>query len=183
MPKKRWGVLLIVLGGLLLGGQTARGQENSSYNGKIAALMQHYFNIQRALSKDSLQGVAKNARALVKQAQEIRLLVADRIPAAAKRKLQYIKKSAGALRGGDITAIRRNFKILSEELIEFMEMVGVPDSLKSTSLYVFYCPQADGRWIQPDPELANPFYGKLMLKSGHLEGPLQGKVTAAYNGL
>ncbi len=182
MKGKRWVVLVVLFGGLLTAGPSW-GQRSSSYNSKMAALMQHYFEVQRALANDSLAGVAENGRLLVKQAQAIRILVADRMPAGAKRKLQHIKRSAGGMGGEDILVVRQNFKLLSQFLVEFMEMVGLPDSLKSTPLYVFYCPIADGSWLQADTNLANPFYGKLMLKSGYLEGKLRSKVTSAYNGL
>ncbi len=182
MRGKHWVVLVVLWGGLLSAGPSW-GQESSNYNSKIAVLMQHYLKIQKSLANDSLEGVAKNGQRLVKQAQEIRILVADRMPTGAKRKLQHIKRSAGGLGDTEILVVRRNFKLLSQFLVEFLEMVGVPNSLKSTPLYVFYCPIANGCWLQADIKLANPFYGELMLRSGYLEGKLQSKVTAAYNGL
>lgn len=181
MSGKRWMCLAVFLGGMLVAG-TSWGQESQNYNGKMFLLLQRYFDIQKSLSNDSLDGVKENAHNIVQLIKGIRLLVADKLPPGGKKKLEQIKRGAGGVGNDDILVARQYFKLLSGVIIEYLEIVGLPDSLKNTPLYVYYCPMFEANWMQKDRNLKNPFYGSIMLKYGQLEGNLQSRVTSAFNG-
>ncbi len=180
MKKQTSLVLGMVLGCMLISG-TSWGQ-SSTYNGKMALLLEPYFNIQKSLANDSIEGVAQNAQRFARLIQGIGLLVADKLPPGGKNKLIQLKRAAGGMRSKDILVVRQYFKILSRTFIEYLEMVGLPKSIKDTPIYVFHCPMSDAYWMQTQRELFNPFYGSLMLKSGQFEWKLQTKVSSAYNG-
>ncbi|MBI5788374.1 MAG: DUF3347 domain-containing protein [Candidatus Schekmanbacteria bacterium] len=186
MRGKCRGALLILLGNLLVISSvcmvTALELDNNTYNGKMPQLLRTYFEIQALMAKDSTEGLAAKAQIFGKLTHEIRYLVADKLPPEAARKLEQIKKNARGLADNDLSEARKSFKIVSRMFVEYLEMVGIPDSLKSTEIFVFYCPMAESPWMQNNQKIANPFYGSIMPEAGMLEGKLQAKVTAAYNG-
>ena len=68
--------------------------------------------------------------------------------------------AAGKLTGKDVAALRGQFKELSKATDAFLRASGTP------GWALYYCPMADGYWLQASEPVANPYYGKAMLRCG-----------------
>lgn len=65
------------------------------------------------------------------------------------------------------------FQEISDELIKLVKHTGLEGD---ETLYVTFCPMAHkgqgGAWLQQDKAVANPYYGKMMLKCGSVKEEL-----------
>jgi len=118
-----------------------------------AKMLGHYSRIYEALVSDSTVGVAEAAAQLAAEARGR----AHHGDAAA---LEALAAAAEKVRGDDLKALREPFKGLSVAMDAFLRKAGA----KGWSLY--YCPMADGYWIQTAEGVRNPYYGAAMLRCG-----------------
>ena len=122
----------------------------------LGAMLEEYARVQGALATDRIDGVATAAAKLV--------VLAKREPgdSAAKAAASRLALAAGAMTGFDIGVLREQLKELS------MALARVVDASGAASAEIFYCPMADGFWLQPkgDEVLRNPYYGKSMPTCG-----------------
>jgi|GEM_PF-1559390 len=67
----------------------------------------------------------------------------------------------------NIDSVRSHFGAFSEAFIDVFEKFGPADK---KPVYQFHCPMAEGNrggdWLQRERELANPYFGKSMLRCG-----------------
>jgi hypothetical protein len=121
----------------------------------MEAIVRSYLDIQRQLAADKADGVKPAALAIGEQA--LRMGTAG----------EGIVTSARAVAAAaDIKAVRLAFGDLSDAVIAAGRAEGwkdVPD------VKVAYCPMARKFWVQTEPEIRNPYYGKAMLTCGEFK--------------
>ena len=125
----------------------AQRREDTSVYGR-------YLAIQAALAADSLAGVADAASAI---ARGVRADTTGTMLPAVAEQAEAVAQAA------DLAAAREAFKLLSESLIESLASLPEKDRY-----YVVDCPMAKGRWLQDSKTIANPYYGKSMLRCGEI---------------
>jgi hypothetical protein len=148
--KKTTAVLVTVLTlGALARAGAAREVEQVG-----GALLGHYGSIYEALVAGSTTGVVETAAKIAAEArshagQGDDEAIYDALAAAAER-----------MSGDDLEQQREQFKALSVAMDEFLRRAGT----RGWALY--YCPMADGYWIQTAEGVRNPYFGASMLKCG-----------------
>lgn len=105
--------------------------------------------IRKSLADDSMEHVGRHAAAIDEHG--IRGL-----PEKAS------EHAAAVARAGDIKSARTAFKKLNESFEAFLN--DHPDT--SGKYRVAYCPMAKASWVQTGASIANPYYGRSMLKCG-----------------
>lgn len=146
--------------------QAAARQESSD---AFASMTSHYEAIHQALLRDSLEGVAQNARAIRDRA----VVLAERFSAEAagvpagsaadvKALLPEIAKHARSLAAAtDLAGARAALGELTKPLVRYRALAG------DTSTTVAYCPMAKKAWLQKRGEaIGNPYYGQEMPRCG-----------------
>ena len=119
-----------------------------------ASLVELYVPIQEALAGDSAAKVKEQAAKLAAEAAAAAKGAVDGKP------LDEVANAARAMTAGDLEALREQFKPVSLALARLLEK----ESVAGHGIY--YCPMADGYWVQKRGEVANPYYGKDMLRCG-----------------
>lgn len=109
--------------------------------------------IQVSLADDSMEHVGHHAAGIAAAAREhqvhgLTTKTADHAEALSKAR--------------DIKTARAVFKKLNESMEAFLK-----EHRDSTGKYrIAYCPMAKASWVQSGPVIANPYFGKSMLKCG-----------------
>jgi hypothetical protein len=119
-------------------------------------VLAEYVKLHDALASDRTEGVAEAAAKIESMAAEMAGHAAD-----AEKKL-YVELGAAAakLKAGDLEGLRQPMRELSVAVDAFLRAAGT----KGWQLY--YCPMADGYWIQTAEGVRNPYYGAKMLACG-----------------
>ena len=143
----------------------------------VEGLVGQYLEIQEALAADDLQRANVSASELAKKLN---------LEPNLNMKNPYIqmKKSAvGIKKAGDIANARESFAGLSAAVLEMIPLVGAK---LETPLYQAYCAMAfegrGGAWLQAGQTVANPYYGKQMLRCGSLRSQVSGKQKSIGHG-
>jgi len=117
------------------------------------ATLDQYVAIQKSLADDSMKHVAHNASAIAKAAAEHTV---QGLPHAVAKEADAVAMAK------DIKAAREAFKALSKSFEAYLkDHAGKPGEYR-----VAYCPMAKAGWVQTGDTIANPYYGKAMLKCG-----------------
>lgn len=151
--KKITTVLAAAVGLLLATG--ARAAENPALMQPVKSVYQHYLVIQKDLAGDSLQGVDKEANAIVKavKGDSMKMLPAE------------VATEAGALaKANDLKTARAAFKTLSASLIKYLA-----DHNAKGAYVEVHCPMAKASWLQADKTVKNPYLGKSMSSCGVIQ--------------
>lgn len=139
----------------LLAAPAARAADETPFT----EMAEHYEVIWRSLAGDTVEGVAEHARAIAEIAEE-----GDH-PAAGREIVPEITQHADALAAADeLDAARAAFGELTKPLVRYRKAVG------AERLKVAYCPMAKKAWLQPEEDIANPYYGSGMLRCGDFVG-------------
>ena len=127
--------------------EPAAAYDPGRFDGRPPGVVRAYLRAQDALAHDRLEEAAAALSALAGHAPD------DLRPLA-----------ESAAQAGDLAGVRLAFRDLSAKLIE---------SPLPEGLGVAFCPMAfaneGGRWIQPEGEIMNPYYGAAMLGCGVFE--------------
>lgn len=135
---------------LLIAGLVVKAEDTPT---AASATLDQYVAIQQALAEDSLEHVAHNAEAIAKAAAENKV---HGLPAETAAQAEAVAKAK------DIKATRDAFKKLSKSFETYLK--DHPD--KSGKYHTAYCPMAKAGWVQTGDTIANPYYGKSMLRCG-----------------
>lgn len=115
-----------------------------------------YCKVQRALAQDSLEGVAEAAA----------VIAASVRGDPAKVFSGQIAVQAEALaKAKDLVKAREAFKPLSLSLVAYLKASPVP----AGSYHEVYCSMAKASWLQTEQAVANPYFGKAMLRCGQFK--------------
>jgi hypothetical protein len=118
----------------------------------MKAIVASYLTIQANLAADTIDDVKPAAKSLGEQA--------SRMGAAGEAMAKAAKAVEDA---ADLEATRTAFGDLSDAVIAAGKAEGwkdVPD------VKTAYCPMAKKSWVQKEPDIRNPYYGKAMLTCG-----------------
>lgn len=130
-----------------------------------------YMELKNTLVADDTKGAAKAGGKLEKEldAFDISGFNADEqkelleIIEAAKEHAEHIAES-------EIDHQREHFKGLSTDMIDFIAIVGAPETV-----YQQYCPMYDkgSAWLSINKKIMNPYYGSKMLHCGTVQKELK----------
>lgn len=120
---------------------------------QVAAVFDNYIQIQTALAKDSVDGVAQKAQAIASAIKD------DAMTTFATNIVQQAEDVA---KGTDLRGVREAFKPLSQSLIDYLSKYPA----LATSYRQVHCPMADANWLQTESVVNNPYFGKSMLHCG-----------------
>ena len=131
-------------------------------------LQEHYAAIWRALSDDRLDGIEKEALAMEKATRKLmadfdaeRAGVPEDETGIVREALPELAEASAKLaRARGIAAARDAFHAVSKPMVRYRSAVSEPGTV------VVYCPMAERGWIQGGGPVANPYYGKSMLRCG-----------------
>jgi hypothetical protein len=120
-----------------------------------ATMVELYVPMQEALAGDSDAKVKEQAAKIAAEAAA----TAGKT-GADKGSLEAVAAAAKAMNATGIDALREQFKPLSTALAKLVEKEAV------AGYGIYFCPMADGYWIQKRGDVANPYYGREMLRCG-----------------
>nr|WP_315854080.1 efflux RND transporter periplasmic adaptor subunit [Roseiconus nitratireducens] len=128
-----------------------------------------YFEIQSAMASDQTPPpVALNH--MIEGMRELEMSSA--VPDEAQRRFAAARRAAGRMDGSLETA-RAAYRTVSRALLLAAMVARGPQTAER--LVHFYCPMVPGGggdWMQPEGELANPYWGSEMLRCGELVAEL-----------
>lgn len=125
-------------------------------------LVELYVPMQEALAGDSAARVKE-------QAAKVAAESAAGIQAGGEEKLlAAVAAAAKRMTASDIETLREQFKPLSTALARVVEKQPV------SGHGIYFCPMADAYWVQKQGSVANPYYGKSMLRCGELVKKVEG---------
>ncbi|MCP3964766.1 MAG: DUF3347 domain-containing protein [Lentisphaerae bacterium] len=128
-----------------------------------------YFGIQKNLAKDNFNKALGSAKRL---GQAISSLNVNNLTADQKQRWLLIRKNILAAcddvsSAKNINEARNGFSSLSTEVYILAKKIGTSGKLH---IYRFFCPMAfdnkGAHWLQNNKDIANPYFGKVMLKCG-----------------
>jgi len=142
----------------------------TGFSASLATLLERYFEIGDALSRDSTKGATGAATQI---ASEVNALLAIEMPGDANfwsehEEIATVRGAAlGLASAPDIASAREQFANMSVALTTFVEAVGAPASL-SSQVHELHCPmyrqgQGGSAWLQGPGEVRNPYMGAVML--------------------
>ncbi len=121
---------------------------------QAADVLKEYGAMYEALVTNKTEGVAESAA-------KIAAIAGDCAgTGAVAKECGALASAAKKVVGKDLEALRAQFKELSVAADGYLRAVEAP----GWSLY--YCPMADGYWLQTAEGVRNPYYGPSMLKCG-----------------
>jgi Cu(I)/Ag(I) efflux system membrane fusion protein len=150
-------------------------QAPNEFRKTLSPLLTEYLEIQRALASDNLTKARAAFRDITHALTEIDTKLLNNEAHMMWMELSRMIESASseALAADDIDGVRHTFSTLSDAIIEVIKAFG---HAEPKELYEFHCSMAlEGKgasWIQDTEEVANPYYGAIMLRCGVKRGKL-----------
>ncbi len=147
----------------------SRPAVSDSFRVQLAKVYDSYFKMQQALAADSHASAADAAKEALNalKAVDMKLLSGrdhDRWMKTSEQLEAILKKAAAT---DNIKSLRESFFLLSQHLTELAKRFG---SVGLKPVYILRCPMAfdntGANWLQPDDQVLNPYFGKMMLKCG-----------------
>ena len=138
--------------------------DTKAFDASMQPVLEQYLAIQKALSADTIKGVAEKARKIVALSAGIDPATVTGEHAMHYRDIPKNLKAAASdvARQKDIEGVRKAFKELSKPMAMWATMS------KPAGINVVYCSMYQGSWLQKDKLIANPYYGKSMLRCGEI---------------
>jgi uncharacterized protein YfiM (DUF2279 family) len=161
--------IMLSLGGAalvaVLAASPARA-DTASFDKAMQPVLTQYLTIHKALSGDTVKGVAKAAKKLASLTKALKpKRVTGKhakhyatLPAKLKAAAQKVAKAKG------IKAQREAYKALSRPMALWATMS------KPAGVNVVFCSMAKGSWLQRTKAIRNPYYGAKMLTCGQVIG-------------
>jgi len=144
---------------------------DDEFRGQIQMVVEKYLSLHEALAGDDLGLAATAAKSAIESLSKIDMSLLSgeshnvwmAYSGGMGKALDAIQKAA------DINAARREFEMLSNELIAVVGQFGIPESRQ---LYRIHCPMVFNNkgadWLQADKNIRNPYFGASMLKCGEV---------------
>lgn len=131
---------------------------------QVTKLYQNYITIKDALASDNADKTSKAATEFIKTASAIDYKVLS------EGNVSMLKKDATAISAArDIADQRESFFNLSDNMIALTKKF----KISGNSIFVQYCPMADGSWLSNEKKIINPYYGSSMLSCGSLKSEIK----------
>ena len=149
-----------------------RGPDTQALRRDLDPVFAAYFTLQTALAGDDGDTAAQGFQSV--SAALAAIAATDLLPPASQRWQELWATAQAAAAAGsadpDIADLRTAFRDLSVALIQMEEGFG---HRGERTHYQFHCPVAfDGEgadWLQPNGQIANPFYGASKYECGAVE--------------
>lgn len=149
MKKLFFTVLLTLLSGVTISAQKS--------DPTVSKLYSHYIQIKNALAADNAHRSALAAENFIKVAGTIDAKLLS------EGNISTLRKDATAIsESRTIQKQRQYFYNLSDNMI----LLAGKFKLTDTTVFVQYCPMADGSWLSNERKIVNPYYGSSMLSCG-----------------
>lgn len=133
-------------------------------NANITKLYNQYIAIKNALAADKSNETSKAALAFMKTTGTIDSKLIS------EGNMSSLKKGAKAIaESKNIETQRKSFYSLSDNMIEVAKKFKLSDK----SVYVQYCPMAEGSWLSNENKIVNPYYGSKMLSCGSVKSEIK----------
>ncbi|MCP5104039.1 MAG: DUF3347 domain-containing protein [bacterium] len=140
-------------------------QVSEAFGNVVDGVAEAYFEIQHALSSDSLADAKKSGETFIKKLAAVDMkLVTGSAHMDWMKWAEILKEGGGKLvQAGDIEAARVQLEVLTEPMTHVIKTFGG----EKTAVYRFHCPMAfDNKgayWLQSNEETRNPYFGASML--------------------
>ena len=141
-------------------------KHSKEFNQKVADAINSYIDMKNAFVDGDTLNIKANANKFITSVDSLQLneLQKDnaQILAAAQQQVSDIKANAQPiLQETDITQMRQDFRMVSENLYPFLKTIGY----EGQKLYWQNCPMAFGEdkeanWLSNTSEIINPYLGK-----------------------
>lgn len=136
----------------------------SKTNPQLSKLYQNYIAIKSALASDDFKKTSVAAGEFLKTASSMNSKSLD------EKKLNALKSDSKTIATAkNIEAQRKPFYKLSEVMIA----VAKESKISEKTIYVQYCPMAEGSWLSNEKQIVNPYYGSSMLKCGSVKSEIK----------
>ncbi len=133
-------------------------------NANITKLYQHYINIKNSLAADNANQASKAALDFIKIAGTVDAKLLS------EGNINSLRKDATAIsEARNIAKQREYFYNLSDNMIEMTKKF----KLSEKTVYIQYCPMAEGSWLSNENKIVNPFYGSKMLSCGNVKSEIK----------
>lgn len=133
-------------------------------NPQLSKLYQNYISVKSALASDDFKKTSVAAGAFLKTVSSINSKFLD------EKKLSSLKSDAKIISSAkNIDAQRKPFYRLSEVMIA----VATENKISEKTIFVQYCPMAEGSWLSNEKQIINPYYGSSMLKCGSVKSEIK----------
>ena len=148
---------------------------NDEFRNSLSSVLSLYLEIQKALAADDhakAKASLEHIGHALKSVKMGELEDEDRVKwMKLARRIETASEEAFGT--DEIDVARRAFATLSNAILEAIRIFGRPDSMV---LYEIYCSMAfEGKgasWVQDSEEIANPYYGAMMLRCGEVKEKL-----------
>lgn len=133
-------------------------------NPQLSKLYQNYISVKSALASDDFKKTSAAAGEFLKTVSSINSKSLD------EKKLNSLKSDAKIISSAkNIDAQRKPFYRLSEVMIA----VAKENKISDKTIFVQYCPMAEGSWLSNEKQIINPYYGSSMLKCGSVKSEIK----------
>lgn len=136
----------------------------SKTNPQLSKLYQNYIAVKSALASDDFKKTSVAAGEFLKTASVINSKILD------EKNLNSLKSESKTISlAKNIDAQRKPFYKLSEVMIA----IANENKISEKTIYVQYCPMAEGSWLSNEKQIVNPYYGSSMLKCGSVKSEIK----------
>lgn len=133
-------------------------------NANISKLYNQYIAIKNALAADNADQTSKAALDFIKIAGTVDAKLLS------EGNINSLRKDATAIsEARTIQKQREYFYNLSDNMIAVAKKFKLSDK----SVYVQYCPMAEGSWLSNENKIVNPYYGSKMLSCGSIKSEIK----------
>lgn len=133
-------------------------------NANISKLYNQYIAIKNALAADNADQTSKAALDFIKIAGTVDAKLLS------EGNINTLRKDATAIsEARTIQKQREYFYNLSDNMIAVAKKFKLSDK----SVYVQYCPMAEGNWLSNENKIVNPYYGSKMLSCGSVKSEIK----------
>ncbi len=147
-------------------------QISPEFRNQLGNVLKSYYEVQRSLAGDDVQGTAKAFKATLESLKtvDMKLLSGQDHDAWMKTASQLNKILTDAVSKDEIQALREDFHLLSQNLTQAIKKFGVSGT---NTVYILKCPMAfenaGANWLQDNKDVSNPYFGEMMLRCGSVE--------------
>lgn len=133
-------------------------------NANISKLYNQYIAIKNALAADNADQTSKAALDFIKIAGTVDAKLLS------EGNINTLRKDATSIsEARTIQKQREYFYNLSDNMIAVAKKFKLSDK----SVYVQYCPMAEGSWLSNENKIVNPYYGSKMLSCGSVKSEIK----------
>ena len=147
-----------------------RMKVSKEFQNQLKKVFDRYITLKDGLIDDDSEEVAKDAKKLLTDLSKMDMKLLNTNALSNWMPLEKaLKTSANSISNStDIAAQRKQFKQLSSQLTNAIELFGI-----NAEIYQQFCPMADHNkgayWLSKQEKVINPYFGQKMLKCGEVK--------------